>query len=417
MGRGARVLFICYGGGHVEMCLPVMRALRQKMPGCDARIMALTTAFAPAELAGETPLGYRDFIDMPDAARALKFGARLISEAQHSRVAPEESIAYLGFNFLEWVECEGEDAAWQRWAQSGRYGFFPLNFFRNVLRKLEIDVVVTTNSPRSEQAAIEAAVSLGIPCLSMLDLFALPGDPYLTRSVHADRLTVLADATLENLVAAGISPKRIFVTGNPAFDSLVAPFAKALGETWRHVRGWNQKNIILWAGHLEVPHASPATLAGSGLGNKVQQRLADWVESRADVCLVVRYHPNECHAFVKPPIHPRIFWSEPGIEPLLPILLASDQVVVQVTTVGVQAYITGKRVINIGFSPYVQSSGLDYSLLGMSERADDLAMLIGLLEQGLAVDSISKPELVQDGRAAQAVASHICTLVKERFSL
>lgn len=399
------------------MCLPVMRALRQQMPGCDAKIMALTTAFPAAVLAGETPLGYRDFIDMPAGHRALEFGARLVSATQHPGVALEESVAYLGFNFLEWVDNEGEEAAWRRWTQFGRHGFFPLNFFRGVLRKLEIDVVVTTNSPRSEQAAVEAAVSLGIPCLSMLDLFALPGDPYLARRVHADRLTVLADVTRQNLVNAAIPSDRIFVTGNPAFDGLVTPDARIQGEMWRNAKGWNGKNIILWAGHLEVSHASPAALAGSGLGNQVQLWLADWVASREDVCLAVRYHPNECHAFEKPPVHPRIFWSEPGVEPLLPVLLASDQVVVQVTTVGVQAYIAGKRVVNIGFSPYVQSSGLDYSLLGMSERADNRSMLIRLLEQGVAGDGMKKPEYVQNGCAAQAVALHICTLAEERFSL
>ncbi len=416
MGRSTRILFVSYGGGHVEMCLPVMHALRQQMPGCDARILALTTGFDVALRAGEMPLGFRDFSGFPDAGRAFRYGAQLVSGDEHPGVAREESIAYLGFNFLEWVENEGEEAAWLRWAKNGRHGFLPLNFFRAVLQSLEIDIVVTTNSPRSEQAAIEAAVSLGIPCLSMLDLFALPGDPFLKRSVHADRLTVLAEATRENMVAAGIAPARIFVTGNPAFDNLITSDAKTQGDLWRAAKGWDKKNIIFWAGHLEMPQALPAGFAGSGLGNQVQQLLVDWVESHPDACLAVRYHPNEWHAFVKPPVHPRVHWSQPGVEPLLPVLLASDQVVVQITTVGVQAHIAGKRVINIGFSPYVRSSGLDYSLFGMSERADNPAMLIQLLEQGLAGDSMDKLGLERNGHAAQAVASHVCALAAERLA-
>jgi peptide/nickel transport system permease protein len=39
-----KALFVSYGGGHVEMCLPVLRALRERVPGVEARILALTTA-------------------------------------------------------------------------------------------------------------------------------------------------------------------------------------------------------------------------------------------------------------------------------------------------------------------------------------------------------------------------------------
>ena len=56
-----KVLFTCYGGGHVEMVLPVMRALRAQVPGVEARILALTTAAGVAQRAGEQPLGFRDF--------------------------------------------------------------------------------------------------------------------------------------------------------------------------------------------------------------------------------------------------------------------------------------------------------------------------------------------------------------------
>ena len=416
MKRYPKILLVTYGGGHVEMCLPVMRAIRRQVPDSDVRIMALTTAFSVARLAGETPMGYRDFSDLPGFDGALQYGAKLLSGLGHLAVAQEESIAYLGINFLEWVKKEGEEVAWRRWAECGRHGFFPVNFFRAVIKKLEIDMVITTNAPRSEQAAIEAATGLGVPCLSMIDLFALPGDPFLCRQIYADRLTVLTDATRENLIMAGIDSGRIFVTGNPAFDVLTAEGASIQGKAWRAAKGWNGKNIVFWAGHLEPLTSECSELAGSGLGDQVQQTLVDWVKSRPDVCLVVRYHPNEWRAFVRPPVHPRIHWNQPDIEPLLPPLLASDQVVVQITTVGVQAYVVGKRVINIGYSPYVLSSGLDYSLLGISDRADDLAMLIQLLEQGLVGGNIMKPYFLKNGNAAQAVASHAIALAKERIA-
>lgn len=380
-----RILFVSYGGGHIEMCLPVMKALRHQWPGCEVRLMALTTAFEVAIAAGESALGYRDFCDQPDAALALAYGEQLLPEQLHPTVSREESLAYLGFNFLEWVKVEGEAQAWARWRIYGRHGFLPIEFFRRVLLREMPDVVVTTNAPRSEQAAIEAATALSIPSLSMVDLFALPGDPYRERSVHATRITVLAEPARNGLTSAGIDPSRIFITGNPALDALAQPEALAAGRDWREALGWQNQHVIFWAGHQEPDDAEPACWAHTGLGQAVQDRLIQWVSERSDLCLAVRYHPNDWHNFAPPDAHPRVHWSRPDRDGLLPVLMGSDQVVVQATTVGVQAYSAGKRVVSLSFSPLVQRSGLHYEKLRMAHAAESLDSLVPTLEQGIGM--------------------------------
>lgn len=402
-----RLLFVSYGGGHIEMCLPVMRALRERVPGCDIRLMALTTAAKIARQAGEQPLGYADFLTGAQAEAARAWGERLLPGNQHPDVDRDESVAYLGLNFIEWVEDLGEEAALQRWQSAGRQGFLPVRFFTRVLRQLKPDAVVATNSPRSEQAVVAAAAALGIPSLSMLDLFGLPGDPFLTRPVHADRITVLSEGVKDNLVRAGIAADRIAVTGNPAFDLLTQAAAVAEGRAWRAARGWQDKQVVLWAGHREPKDADPVW-AGTALGEAVVQRLLDWMARRDDVALVIRYHPNEWQDFIRPPAHPRLHWSQPGEEGLTPVLMGADQVVVQGTTVGVQAYTAGKRLIGLAFSPMVQRSGMDYARLGMGVRATSLDELVPLLEEGLTAPP---PEgIVTTGRAAQAVAGLIAAL-------
>ncbi len=404
-----RVLFVSYGGGHIEMCLPVIRALREREPACDVRLMALTTAFGAAQRAGESPLGYRDFCDGPQGQRALRYGEMLLPGNEHPDVAREESLAYLGLNFLEWVEESGEAAALRRWREVGRQGFLPVGFFKRLLARLEPDVVVATNSPRSEQAAVAAAASLGIPSLTMLDLFALPGDPFAARRVHAERVTVISEAARANLVEAGVPPARIFVTGNPAFDVLAGARAAAEGLAWRRSRGWDDRCVVLWAGHREPLDAQPAHWAGSGLGQAVQDRLVQWVAGRDDVCLAVRYHPNEWHEFQPPAGHPRVHWSRPDRESLLPVLMASSQVVVQATTVGAQAYTAGKQVVSLGFSPLVRRTGMDYAALGMARRADDLESMVSLLAAG-ASRAAAPMRPGRAGCAADAVAGHIAAL-------
>jgi hypothetical protein len=410
-----KVLFVCYGGGHVEMCLPVLRALRAADPHCETVLLALTTAFSVAREAGESPLGYRDLIQGPRGERALAYGRELSTgQPQHPQVAPEESAAYLGLNFMEWVDAHGEAAARERWNESGRKGFFPVQLFTGLLRRLDPDVVVTTNSPRSEQAAIEAAALLGIPSLSMVDLFALPGDPFLQRRVHASRIAVVAESTRANLVAAGIEPQRVAVTGNPVLDALVLPEAVEAGRRWRAERGWSDAaNVVLWAGHKEPADAQPAAWAGTGLGTAVQQRLVQWLETDRDACLAVRYHPNEWNEFAPPSPHPRIHWSRPDQEPLLPVLMAADTVVVQATTVGVQAHAAGKRLLGLVFSPLVRRTGMDYGALGLGEAVVSLDALVPALQREAAPSGRYPAPVARP--AAPRIASMILELARRRI--
>jgi hypothetical protein len=408
-----KVLFVSYGGGHVEMCLPVMRALHTQVPGCEVQILALTTAAGVARRAGEQPLGFRDFCRGEEGERAFRYGEQLIGEQQHPDVARQESLAYLGLNFLEWVRDLGEQAAWRLWREQGRQGFRPVRLFHRILSELRPDVVVTTNSPRSEQAAIEAAQALHIPTLSMVDLFALPGDPYRSRSVHAERIAVLSDATRRNLQQAGVPRERIVVTGNPAFDGLTDADANAAADRFRAERGWGDRPVVLWAGHMEPDDGDPRW-AGAALGNAVQEVLLRWLQAQDVGCLAIRYHPNEWHRFERPPAHPRLHWSQPDREGLMPVLAAADVVIVQATTVGAQAHAAGKQLLALGFSPLVQRSGMDYAKLGMGVAVPDLDAVPALLAQALAAGGQGAPSIQRQGDAAQRVASEIAALAARR---
>jgi UDP-N-acetylglucosamine:LPS N-acetylglucosamine transferase len=404
-----KVLFVTYGGGHVEMVLPVMQALRAAVPGVRIQLLALTTAAGPARRAGEQPLGFRDFFPEEDAARVIGYGERLLGDQQHPDVERSESLAYLGANFAEWVDELGESRAWERWRQVGRQGFLPVRFFDSVLRQLAPDVVVATNSPRSEQAALQAARALGIPTLSMVDLFALPGDPYRDRAVHADRITVLAEATRGNLVQAGVEPARVVVTGNPAFDALAGAPAAGQGRALRQALGWGDAPVVLWAGHLEPVDADPRWV-GTALGDAVVHRLLQWLPTR-DARLAIRYHPNEWHRFTQPALDPQVHWSRPDQEPLLPVLAAADIVIVQATTVGAQAFAAGKQVVSLPFSPIVQRTGMDFAALGMATPAaspDDVPAVLDALLASCAAPSRERAA----GGAAERVAREIVALAR-----
>lgn len=402
-----KVLFVTYGGGHIAMVLPVMRALRQQEPNIDCTLMALTTAQSRAIAAGEPALGFKDFLHLVDSRAASAWGKRLHPANRSPDVSDAESVAYLGINYLDLLERLGEDGAAALYAQKGRYGFFPLHFMRKVLREIAPDIVVATNSPRGEEAALQAALERGIPCVGMIDMFGLDSDPYVSRTMRPSLTCVIHEVVRQRLLARGFAPEAVAVTGNPAFDGLSSPANLAAAQNYLADRGWSGLKVVLWAGFVEpYGHPNSPVPAGHALAVEVEEVLRAMVAEREDMALVVRYHPSEWHTF--PPHRPqvRVHLSVPSAEPIHPVILAADAVVVQNSTVGLESAVAGKPVVSIENSPSVLatfSMAAQQVSVPCPSPAGLRTVLARVLEAGPG-----KPTMYQsDGRAAQRVARRI----------
>jgi hypothetical protein len=403
------VLFVTYGNGHIAKVAPVVKALQAQ--GVPCVVLALTLGYKQALGLGLRPLGYRDLLFLADEAEVLRRGSAIAGENSHPDVDPHESLCYLGINYIEWVETYGEAGAAQRYAALGRRGFLPLNFMGKVIDHLRPSLVVSTSSPRSEQAAIEAAVARGIPSLTMMDLFALPHDIFLRQPVHAACITVLSEMVKQNLIQAGIEASRIVVTGCPAYDPMFDPANQAAGRELRQRLGWEGLKVVMWAGNLEEDGPGVTDqYRGTNLGVAVERQLRQWVDSRPDAALLVRYHPAQYHLFPDLGRHPRVYVSNPGADRLQPQLHASDIVLVQTSTVGFEAALVGKRVLTLSFSPLVLNFDFDYGRLGLGESVPSLEQLIPVIEtgQGPARDGSAFPP---PGLATPRVVEVIQTLL------
>jgi len=403
-----RALFVAYGSGHIAKVAPVIRHLRAEGVRCE--LLALTLGHTQARRLGLEPHGYRDFLHLVDREAVLARGQQLLAGNSHPDVDDFESQCYLGINYQEWVDAHGEEEAARRWAQGGRRAFLPLQFMGRVIDELRPHVVVSTASPRSEQAAIEAAVMRAIPSLTMMDLFGLPHDNFLRNKVFADRITVLSDFVKGNLLDAKIGVERIVVTGCPAYEPLLEPGQAEAGQALRESLGWKGLTVAMWAGNLEEPGpgVTPAT-AGTALALDVERRLRAWVEANPRVALLLRYHPAQYHFFPDLGAHPRIYRSVPTQDPLVPQLHASDIVIVQASTVGFEAALIGKRVLSLSWSPTVRNIDFDYGKIGLGEsveRPEDLVR--SLAGPGRAPDQRVFPP---SGRATPRVAAVIHALM------
>jgi len=352
-------LFVSYGGGHVKALLPVARRVQA---GGLARpvYLALTTAADPVRAAGIPVLGFRDlWADGDERARA--HGERLAAQLQVAAADPEESIAYLGLSYADLEDRLGADGAADAYAQYGRQAFLPLGILRRAMLRLRPALVVATNSPRAERAAIETARALGVPSACLVDLFGTWERERLARPDYADAICVLNEEVRASLVAAGRPATDVHVTGNPAFDGVNAPRMQALGRRLRAEAGWDGLHVCLYASSPE-PRRYPG-IAGTGdprLPRRIEETLVRAVRGDPRLALWVRHHPSE-----PPPReiaalgHPRIRASSADM-PLHACLHASDEVLVTGSTVGVEAALAGKAVTQVRgsifdpLSPYLE---------------------------------------------------------------
>ena len=452
----SRILAVAYGGGHIAMMLPVLRALRARRPHFTITLLALTTAARVARDAGETPLGYVDLLPLLSAqeqAQALALGRALQPGNTHPDIPEAETVAYLGINAWDLQQQHGPEAAQALLDTKGRQGFYPLRVFRRVLQHLQPDLVLATNSPRSEQAVVDAACEAGIPSLALLDLFALGttppearkrasppegeqqprggppafvGDAFAARTRYPSRVCVLSESARDNLIAAGWPAERIAVTGNPAFDALNAPQTRAAGLALRKVLGCAQQHektsgrpkfahppreaataqqrsrvaLIVLALQPEPLHhaASPGRTGDPTLPERILHASIACVRQHPDWRLIVRPHPSQ----PAPPLpdDPQ-FRLSASTEALHPLLHAADVVVTGTSTVALEAHLAGTRVLQLLDS--IAAPAMPYRALGVADAA------CHLIDLPLALTALlARPKPRRMATAAGNAADRVC---------
>lgn len=388
------------------MVLPVILALERLNPEIDCVLLALTTGHLKAQ-AIRPALGYRDFLHLVDASAAKAWGKQLTQDNISPDVPPDETIAYLGINYLDLIVRHGEAGAAERYRAKGRYGFRPLNFMGRLLEEVAPDVVVATNSPRSEQAALESARAMGIPSVGIVDLFGLDSDSYVTRAVRPDWTCVISGAVKQRLVTRGFESSHVVATGNPAFDGLFSPENKRLATEFIERQGWHGLSPILWAGHKESAGDGLTSMhTGHEFALEAEAALRDFVRGRKDSALVVRYHPSEWHTFPRMEPQARIHFSVPSQESIHPLILAAKAVVVQNSTVGLEAAVAGVPAISLEYAPSIRGS-FSLAEMGVTTACHSVEDIPGILDGLLSTQAGVSTDYASDAKASERVASVI----------
>lgn len=388
-----KVLFVCYGGGHVRMVLPVAKALHASGQA-HVQVLALTTAAPVVREAGLPVLQFKDFVRPGDAA-AIAHGHRLAA-AMTDVVDPEETAAYLGLSSADLVAEVGAQEAFRRYEKDGRQAFLPRATLRRVLQSVRPDLVVATNSPRAERAAIESARELGIAAVCIVDLFAIDEVRWIGRPGYADKVCVLNEEVKSFLVRAGRSPDEIAVTGNPAFDVLQDSAVQEQGAALRAAQGWQGKRVVLWPEQVEpAAHPFDGRPGDPTLPARTLQVLFDWVQRNDDAVLCVRPRPGQAAPALPP--GGRVVLTGQGW-PLPPLLHAVDTVVTLTSTVGLEGHLAGARLVQVLGSVF--DDAMPLARFGIADAAVSLAQLPAALEKVTALGgrALAQSQVAATGR-------------------
>lgn len=321
-----KLLCVTYGGGHVRACLPVLRELRQR--GWHIDLLALTTAYESAVKAGFRPWRAKDLLVETDE-ELVSCGRALSRDYPPNASVPlDETIAYLGFGFRDLCLTYGPKEAGRRINERGRSGFEHRLLASRAIDRFAPDIVLATNSPRAEWAAIAEAQRRSIPALVINDLLASASNLWLHDPAYADEIFVLNDFVRARLVQSGHAPEKIIVTGNPAFAGL-----HDLRER-RMRRAANAHPTIVYASQPLPKQDEAHHSAMKCLIHELACRRKEWI-------FRVRLHPNEnaAGAWLGPPV---IHDADASLEA---DLMAADVLITHGSTVGMEASIAGVPVI------------------------------------------------------------------------
>lgn len=213
-----KILFITYGGTHVNLIIPIIKKIIDKNE-YNYNVLALTSAIPRLKEFNYkfNTLGkYLPYLNDSDKINIV--GSKW--KHLHNKEAgfeESETIAYMGCSMYDLISKYGEEQATFLFNKYGRKIFCPTNIMKQILDIEKPDLVITTVPYRMEQAAVIEARKVGIKTLFIHYFYYLDQE----EGFLSDCYCVMNNNVKEDLIIKGLSEHKIFVTGLPSFDNLL----------------------------------------------------------------------------------------------------------------------------------------------------------------------------------------------------
>lgn len=345
------VLLAAYGGGHVNMIIPLYQKLT--LLNVDVHIFAFTMAQEKLKELNIPFLNYQDFLHLYEEVNILNIGEELCKNIElHPAIEKEESFAYMGVGYMDLVHQYGEEEGRKIFEKNGRKNFLPIYFMEKVLNHLSPRLVIATNSPRSEKAILLAAKNKGFKSICLVDMF----DKYeiedrLGDPDYASKMFVSLDIIKQNLIIKGWDKEKILVTGNPAFDSMFDKSLQSRSDNLRKKLKLENKKVILF-----VKNYYELTIVAE---EKMLEALLEYKKNNTGIEVICRPHPNDPGKYLD-----QSFLVCGKEVDKYELILLCDVVIYENSTLGLEAFMLGREVIQMDYVDHPNKVSADETGVG-----------------------------------------------------
>ena len=291
-----KVLFVSYGGGHINIINEVIKEII-KYKNIDFKVLALTTAYdkSVSLFSNKYIKKISDYKDLfkKDIEKINYYGSLILEDNYNasSGISKEDTLIYLGLSMFELVQTHGEQKAFDLYNKKKRQAFLPIKTMKKILEYEDISLVVTTTSPRFEEASLTAANELGIETIQILDLF---GELYpLPKANH---IVCMNSYISESLKRQGLIKNKYYYFGQPAIEKTVKNILSIDKVIIKNKLELNSNKTLLYA--TQKPNIynedfSYYDFAGYETINDNIFSIFEFLYEKYNINILVRLHPNE----------------------------------------------------------------------------------------------------------------------------
>lgn len=362
-----KIFFVVYGGGHVNLAIPLIKELR-KDGFCEISVLGLSIAM---KLLKQEKIPYKSIADFESVIiddLAWRLGKELADKwhVDGKGINRRESEIYMGCSMRDMVIEIGEEEAFCKINEKGRNAFYPVNTMQKIVDYVKPDLIVTTNVPRMERAAVKAGLNMGIPTIAIHDYLGFER----RHRLEADKIAVMCDITKENLVKAGHDPGKIVVTGQPVFDQIP-----------REMNTFPNVDLLeKW----ELPKNKRFILLGTQTNSTSQKMVEvsmDAVSQLDGYELIIKPHPGEdIKNHEKWIAEKKDVYLRPDA-PIRELIFCSDLTITIFSTIGFESVLMGKPLIQLNLTG--NHNPVPLYQYGVSLNVEDRNNLLSTIKQCL----------------------------------
>lgn len=440
-----KALFVCYGGGHADALIPVMKQLKENS---DFIVEAIGVNLAAEKLRRNgipcKSLSY--YLDV----RSVEIGFELAKNRHNfnSSVCFADSIAYYGFTMGDLIDEIGEDNANEVLKIFDRRTMFPSETMIRILKIERPDVVVATTMNRFEAATLYAAACLGIPSVKVEDLIGKINKTYpdkiqvttleekqelihkgfnesaiilkeelqsspalkycekiydLQMKLRPTVSAVFCKYAKDELIARGIPEKSIYVTGQPAFDMHPKYLKNTVRDSvFAKIGADIEKKLIVFMSQPLSEREDVLRTLFAAIKN----------DSLNNYQFVIKLHPNEDGK-----IH-RIILEQFELENVLitkdidvrELMAVSDLIITVSSTTGLEAAVMGKPLlyINITDSP----DDIPFEKMKIGIRCANSQQIVENINNVFSGKEVISKEIMDEYKSDSMAAKRIADIVE-----